>query len=160
MNGTQELTKGWQINCLFALYTSLNVLSQAIWRNLLLNQLQPIVSLCMWKLTQPTICLVHVPQVITAYFTSTTIKANILGSSHWGPKHARTLYKHWKMYFSCLDFQRRCIAIINGKEFPGSSHTGYFIPQPIRIEYFKHVTELIKSQPISVEENDGGKDCM
>ena len=32
-----------------------------------------------------------------------------------------------------------------------SSNTGYFITQPIRIEYFKHVTELIHSRPISVQ---------
>ena len=33
-----------------------------------------------------------------------------------------------------------------------SSNTGYFITQPIRIEYFKHVTELIHSRPISVQD--------
>ena len=29
-----------------------------------------------------------------------------------------------------------------------SSNSRYFITQPIRIEYFKHVTELIRSRPI------------
>ena len=33
-----------------------------------------------------------------------------------------------------------------------SSNTGYFITQPIRIEYFKHVTELTHSRPISVQD--------
>ena len=33
-----------------------------------------------------------------------------------------------------------------------SSNTGYFITQPIRIEYVKHVTELIHSRPISVQD--------
>ena len=33
-----------------------------------------------------------------------------------------------------------------------SSHTGYFITQPIRIGYFKHVTELIHSRPISIQD--------
>ena len=33
-----------------------------------------------------------------------------------------------------------------------SSNTGFFITQPIRIEYFKHMTELIHSRPISVQD--------
>ena len=33
-----------------------------------------------------------------------------------------------------------------------SSHSRYCIPQPIRIEYFKHVTELINSRPLSVQD--------
>ena len=140
VNVTQELTKRWlNYLCLFALYTSLNAASQAIWRNLLLNQLQPMVSLCMWKLTQPTleICLVHVPQVIIGYFTSTTITANILGTSHWCPKHASRLYKHRKMYLSRLDFQRHCIAImernLQGKESKNSV---------IQIPYHKSMVPL------------------
>ena len=41
-----------------------------------------------------------------------------------------------------------------------SSNTGYFITQPIRIEYFKHVTELIHSRPISVQDFMGvGTTC-
>ena len=41
-------------------------------------------------------------------------------------------------------------SIIAGSD--DSSNTGYFITQPIRIEYFKHVTELIHSRPISVQD--------
>ena len=33
-----------------------------------------------------------------------------------------------------------------------SSNSRYFITQPIRIEYFKHMTELIHSRPISVQD--------
>ena len=52
VNVTQELTKRWlNYLCLFAFYTNLNAASQAMWRNLLLNQLQLMVSSCMWKLT-------------------------------------------------------------------------------------------------------------
>ena len=52
VNLTQELISRWLILndlCLFALYTRLSQCSvtQAIWRNLLSNQLQPMLSLCM-----------------------------------------------------------------------------------------------------------------
>ena len=35
---------------------------------------------------------------------------------------------------------------------PASSNSRYWVARPIRIEYFKHVTELIHSRPISVHD--------
>ena len=40
----------------------------------------------------------------------------------------------------------KCLNIIS------SSHSRYWVARPIRIEYFKHVTELINSRPISVQD--------
>ena len=47
-------------------------------------------------------------------------------------------------------YQHEIVSALAGIEC--SSNSRYWVARPIRIEYFKHVTELIHSRPISVQD--------
>ena len=82
-----------------------------------------------------------------ACFKSTSIKQWL----SWIAHVKRKVSLIWtQLVFGCsTEFVR---SIVSARFRAVSSNTGYFITQPIRIEYFKHVTELIHSRPISVQD--------